>query len=146
MTFTIQELTQELLQAHNDGLFATLRNMTQAETLPLEQSQDILQKINAQWKYIYIAIHDDGNLVGHASVMIEQKFIRSWALAAHLEDVVTREWYEGQGIASALIQHIVQLSKEKKCYKIILDCEEHLISYYERFGFVDNGSFMKQYL
>lgn len=146
MTFVIQELTQELLQSHRDSFFATLRNLTQAEDIPLERSQEILQQINSQWKYLYVAVHEDGNIVGHASLMIEQKFIRSGALAAHVEDVVTREGYQWQGIASALMQHLVQIAKEKKCYKIILDCEEHLTWYYEKFGFVHKGSFMNQYL
>lgn len=146
MAFTIQELTHDILATHNDGFFATLRNLTQAEGVSLEQSQSILTKMNAQWTHIFVAIHEDGNIVGSTSIMIEQKFIRSWALAAHVEDVVTREWYQWQGIASALMQHVVQVAKDNKCYKIILDCDENLVGYYEKFWFTHKWAYMNQYL
>lgn len=146
MSFVIKELTQDILQSHSNGFFATLRNLTQAEDISLEKSQEILKQMNAQWTHIFVAIHEDGNIVGSTSIMIEQKFIRSWALAAHVEDVVTREWYQWQGIASALMNHVVQIAKEKKCYKIILDCDENLIWYYEKFWFTHKGAYMNQYL
>ncbi len=146
MSFVINELTQDILKSHGYGFFATLRNLTQAEDISLERSQEILKQMNAQWTHIFVAMHEDGNIVGSTSIMIEQKFIRSGALAAHVEDVVTREWYQWQGIASALMNHVVQVAKDKKCYKIILDCDENLVGYYEKFWFEKKGTFMNQYL
>lgn len=146
MTFKIEELTSDILTSHLDDFIETLNNLVPTESISLEKAQEVLQKINAQDTHIYVALHDDGHLVGSISLMIEQKFIRGAKIAGHLEDVVTKKWYEGQGIASALINHAIQAGKESGCYKIILDCDAELAPYYEKFGFSNKGVFMGQYI
>ncbi len=146
MTFKIEELTSDILTSHLDDFIETLNNLVPTEVISLEKAQEVLQKINAQDTHIYVALHDDGHLVGSISLMIEQKFIRGAKIAGHLEDVVTKKWYEGQGIASALINHSIQAAKDAHCYKIILDCDAEMIPYYEKFGFTNKGIFMGQYI
>jgi L-amino acid N-acyltransferase YncA len=76
MTFKIEELTSDILDAHLDDFIETLNNLVPTEALTLQKAQEVLQKVNAQDTHIYVAMHDDGHLVGSISLMIEQKFIR----------------------------------------------------------------------
>lgn len=146
MTFTVHELTSDILATHLDDFIETLNHLVPTDTITLDQAQHTLQKINAQDTHIYVVIHDDGHLVWSISLMLEQKFIRWAKIAGHLEDVVTRKWYEGQGIASALIKHALAQAQQAGCYKVILDCDQELSTYYAKFGFVVDSICMKQYL
>ena len=47
--------------------------------------------------------------------------------------------FQKQGVASQLMVHFVQTAKSLGKRKVILTCKERLISYYERFGYVNNG-------
>lgn len=47
--------------------------------------------------------------------------------------------YRNNGHAAQLINHLIEKSKEQKRVGITLTCKEYLISYYNKFGFVDLG-------
>lgn len=47
--------------------------------------------------------------------------------------------YRKQGIAAKLVGAYTELAKERKKKGIILTCKDHLIHYYEKFGFVHYG-------
>ncbi len=44
-----------------------------------------------------------------------------------------------KGIAAALMRNFMDVAKQAGRDAVILTCKEHLISYYEDFGFVNNG-------
>jgi glucosamine-phosphate N-acetyltransferase len=90
----------------------------------------------------FVAEKDD-KIVGTVSVLIEPKFSNGFKSVAHLEDVAVRREYQGQGIAKALIEEAIKYAKKKDCYKVILDCDDSLINFYEGFDFVVNGVAMR---
>ena len=47
--------------------------------------------------------------------------------------------YQERGIATRLMNHLMKEAKSAGRKKMILTCKEHLIHYYERFGFVNQG-------
>lgn len=47
--------------------------------------------------------------------------------------------YQNSGYARQLLNHLIQDCKDKKLNRLILTCKEHLISYYESFGFINEG-------
>lgn len=47
--------------------------------------------------------------------------------------------YQHQGIAAKLMNHLINISRERGKKGIILTCKEHLISFYEEFGYVHKG-------
>ena len=47
--------------------------------------------------------------------------------------------YQRHGIAAKLVQGYIDLAKEHHRKGIILTCKDHMIHYYERFGFVNHG-------
>jgi glucosamine-phosphate N-acetyltransferase len=85
-------------------------------------------------------------IVGSITVLIEQKLIHSMGKVAHIEDLITHNSYRGQHIASQLIEHAKEYSKQNACYKIILNCDTSLELFYERNGFTKKGTQMALYL
>lgn len=47
--------------------------------------------------------------------------------------------YRNQGVAGKLLNKMIELSKERGKKGIVLTCKDHLIHYYEKFGFVHQG-------
>lgn len=47
--------------------------------------------------------------------------------------------YRRQGCAGRLLQHVIRVSEEQGRSGVVLTCKEKLISYYEKFGFENEG-------
>lgn len=66
---------------------------------------------------------------------MKKKFTHSGGKVGHIEDVAVRKEYEGNGIATKIIKEIISCAKKEGCYKIILDCKNNLLPFYQKFGF-----------
>lgn len=47
--------------------------------------------------------------------------------------------YRGKGYAAMLIRHAIEESKRQGRKGLVLTCKDHLVHYYAKFGFVDEG-------
>lgn len=74
-------------------------------------------------------------VIGTSSILVEEKFIHSLSSVSHIEDVVVDREYRGLGLGRLLINHCIEESKKRGCYKIILDCEEKNAPFYTKVGF-----------
>ena len=139
-----QLIIKELEKDHLiDSFFDTLSNLTEIgeDVYNKEFSQKILEKIkNAGNIRIFVAMKDS-DIVGSITAIIEQKFIHNGGKICHIEDVVTRKGFEKLGIGSQLVEKVLELAKNEKCYKVILNCSEYNLKFYENLGFYkhDNG-------
>ncbi len=68
-------------------------------------------------------------LTGHEP---EGKNIVIFSLAVHPD-------YQGKGISGKLLHHFISESERMGKEKILLLCKDHLLKYYEKYGFKDNG-------
>lgn len=129
-----------------ESFFETLQNLSDTLVLDQEKTQELLDKIQAQWSSIFLAISPQHGVIGTITLLLEQKMIKWWAIAGHIEDVATRAWFTGHGVAKQLIETAIQEAKQNWCYKIILDCDERLVPFYEKYWFKKEGNFMRHYL
>ena len=130
----IKELEKDYLI---DSFFDTLSNLTEIgkDVYNKEFSQKILEKIkNAGNIRIFVAMKDS-DIVGSITAIIEQKFIHNGGKICHIEDVVTRKGFEKLGIGSQLVEKVLELAKNEKCYKVILNCSDYNSKFYENLGF-----------
>ncbi|MBA3976774.1 MAG: GNAT family N-acetyltransferase [Nitrosopumilus sp.] len=143
MSFTIRELKEEDL---SNGFFETLSNLSEVGKLANDtiRKMEILREIRDK-NYRIVIAEDKQNhqIVGSATLLIEQKFIHNGGKAGHIEDVVTRKGYEGKGIGKEILKELIKIAKDNECYKIILDCDEKLIKFYEKIGFKKNSIMMR---
>lgn len=93
-----------------------------------------------QDKDILVA-EDDGKIVGTVSIFYEVKVNRGTTekrrlyQVAHIEEMVVDLEYRDKGIDKQLMDEAVKLAKTFDCYKIILDCSEDNVPFYEKCGF-----------
>jgi len=143
MSFIIRELKEEDL---SNGFIETLSNLSEVGELAKDttRKREILSEIKDKNYRIFIAEDNQNHqIIGSATLVIEQKFIHNGGKAGHIEDVVTRKGYEGKGIGREILKELIKIAKDNECYKIILDCDEKLVKFYEKLGFKKHSIMMR---
>ena len=126
-----------------NGFLESLDNLRQTSNLEQNSVKNILKKILENENHIIHVAELNGKIVGSTTLLIEQKFIHEGGLVGHIEDVVVNKEFEGQGIGMKLVLSLLDVAKEKKCYKTILNCEDKLIPFYEKIGFKQKSTEMR---
>ena len=97
-------------------------------------------------KHIHIWVIEVNNeLIASGTILYEIKLIHNISLYAHIEDIIVSSKYRKNGYGLILLNELVDVCKKNNSYKILLDCQEELIKFYESSGFKKNGSQMVIY-
>ena len=62
---------------------------------------------------------------------------------AHIEDLVVDKNCRNKNIGGILLNYAIEYAKQLNCYKIILDCKQELIPFYEKNKFYNSGICMR---
>jgi glucosamine-phosphate N-acetyltransferase len=128
------------------GFFDTLSNLAQIGDIANQndRAEKILSEIKLlRFCTIFVAVKQDGQLIGSITLLIEQKFIHNGGKVGHIEDVVTRREYQGSGIGKALVLKALDYAKQNKCYKVVLDCSNRNVEFYKKIGFKEHEVSMR---
>ena len=117
------------------GFLETVDFLRNTSSLDRNKAREILKKIKQNPNHIIHVATDDGKIVGSTTLLIELKLIHDGGVVGHIEDVVVRKDYEGQGIGMKLVISLLDVAKQRNCYKTILNCEDSLNLFYEKIGF-----------
>ena len=85
-------------------------------------------------------------VVGTTTLLVEPKFIFNGGRVGHIEDVSIRRGYQNMGLGRKLVAHAIQVAKEMDCIKIVLDCSDETMPFYEKLGFSYQDNCMKKLL
>ena len=129
---TIRELRKEDLE---NGFLTTLDSLRQASDIDKNKAEEIFEKINSNPDHIVAVAELDGKIVGATTLLIEQKFIHKGGSVGHIEDVVVDKNFQGQKIGEKIMKYLLEFSKNRGCYKTILDCTDDVKPFYEKMGF-----------
>ena len=88
---------------------------------------------------------DRRRLIASATLLVELKFIHGCAKCGHIEDVVVDASCRGMRLGARIVDALVAASREAGCYKVILDCSEDNVPFYEKCGLVRKGAQMAKY-
>ena len=138
--FIIRKIIESDLE---NGFLESLDNLREASNLEHNSAKSILEGILENENHIVHVAELDGKIVGSTTLLIEQKFIHEGGFVGHIEDVVVKKEFEGQGIGMKLVLSLLDVANEKKCYKTILNCEDTLIPFYEKIGFKQKSNEMR---
>lgn len=126
------------------GLWETLSNMTKAPKLSTFRQWIIWRRLKKEQSFIWVAVwKESGQIVGYIKLLSDQKPARGGALAGHTEDVVVREGFENNGVATVLINTLISFAKKMKMYRLTLFCDPKFQEFYARFGFNTTDSSMR---
>jgi glucosamine-phosphate N-acetyltransferase len=128
----IRELKREDLW---NGFLKSLDSLKQTSNIDKNKAELIFEKINANPDHIIAVAEIDGKIVGSTTLLIESKFIHDGGLVGHIEDVVVDKDFQGQKIGEKIMNYLIEIAKNRGCYKTILDCTDDIKPFYEKLGF-----------
>ena len=106
--------------------------------------EEFVNNLNDMKSDIYV-IESEGIIIASITLLFEKKFIHNLSKVCHIEDVIVDKNYHKKGIGSKLINFSILKAKEEECYKIILNCKDKLVNFYNRFGFNNKNQEMSLY-
>ena len=125
------------------GFLECLDNLKIASDLEKDSARNILNSILDDSNHIIHIAELDGKIVGSTTLLIEQKFIHKGGFVGHIEDVVVREGFERKQIGKRIIESLLEIAKNRGCYKTILDCKDDVKEFYEKIGFRHESNCMR---
>lgn len=141
MKYTIKPLKKKYVTTE---LLETLQHLSSSTVVDVPAARKQLKVINKNKRHrIFVAIDKQRDIVvGTATIFIEPKFIHNFGFEAHVEDVVVHVDYMGQGIGRALMERLLREAKKAQCYRMLLDCADKNVPFYEKLGFTKRGNEM----
>ena len=98
--------------------------------------------------YVILVVEDqEGKTVmATGSLIVEHKFIHECGMVGHVEDVVVLPDARGQGLGLRIVSALIEEATKRGCYKVLLDCDEKNVGFYEKAGMKRKEVQMVKYL
>ena len=128
----IRELKKEDLW---NGFLKSLDSLKLASDIDKTKAEEVFKKINSNPDYIIAVAEIEGKIVGSTTLLIESKFIHQGGLVGHIEDVSVDKDFQGKKIGEKIMKYLLEVSKNRGCYKTILNCTDDVKRFYEKLGF-----------
>jgi glucosamine-phosphate N-acetyltransferase len=142
-----EDLDRGFLEVYDSLVPARIDKYTASQILTSIKSNP-LHKV-----FVAVVVEDDvgkeekkekNKVLGTTTLIVEPKFIAGGARVGHIEDVAVRPGYQGMSIGSRLIKHVTEYAKNKMgCIKIVLDCAEQTMTFYQKLGYTYQDICMK---
>ena len=97
-----------------------------------DKAADVFRK-RLKYSRTFVAIIDN-KVAGAISILLEHKYGHDAKLVAHIEDVVVNDNCRSKGIGLALVRYAIETARMCNCYKVVLNCKESLVPFYEKAG------------
>ena len=130
----------------NKGFLELLGQLTTVGDVTKEQFlyrfKDLLKNKNHR---IYV-LENANKIVSCATLFVEPKFIHECGFVGHIEDVVVDKACRGQNLGKKIIDFLTSEAERLGCYKILLDCSDNNVGFYEKCNYMKKGAYMAKYL
>ncbi|KAJ3049260.1 N-acetyltransferase [Rhizophlyctis rosea] len=133
---------------HEKGFLPLLGQLSSVGNVTKEMFRERfhwLQQRNDTHYTLVIEDVDKGKVVGAGSLLLDHKFLHENGIAAHIEDIVVDEETRGKSLGKWIIKALVHIADERKAYKVILNCAQDKIGFYEKCGFKPKSTMMASY-
>lgn len=130
----------------NKGFLELLSQLTTIGDISKDMFLNKLKNISKNSLHKIFVLEKDNKIISCATLLIEDKFIHSCGRVAHIEDVVVHSGYRGMQLGKKIINFLSEEAEKMGCYKILLDCSEKNIKFYEKCLYEHKGAYMAKYL
>ena len=130
-----------------EGYLECLAELTTVGTITFEQFTARLVFIQAhpQTYQVTVILNGEGRVIASGTLLIEHKFIHECGLVGHIEDIVVAGSQRGRNLGKLMIEYLRGKALGLGCYKVILDCNEANVKFYEKCEFTRKGAQMAFY-
>jgi GNAT superfamily N-acetyltransferase len=132
-----------------DGIVPLLRQLWPDKPLDLSSLRRVFDRSLASDQQIYFCAVCDRQTIGFGSLTINSKLLWSETLVGYVSDMVVDEAYQGRGIGTQILDHLVSWAREQGCRRIELNSSFHrkdAHTFYEHRGFKSGAFFYSKSL
>ena len=138
----VRDLALEDIYTEGSGFYESLSALKPTASIGIDKAKVLF------WERQYLGIRTivvtmDDYIIGTGSVFIEPKFLNGGSKVAHIEDIAVQKAYQKTGTGKMIMEELIAIAREANCYKIILNCRESVVSFYEKLGFHKNEKEMR---
>lgn len=80
-------------------------------------------------------IEHQNKIIAAASIWYMPKFMHNCGIVGQIEDVVVHPNHRHKGLGLSLIEHLINCAVSRLCYKVVLNCADYNVPFYEKLGF-----------
>ncbi|GAA5802636.1 acyl-CoA N-acyltransferase [Helicostylum pulchrum] len=111
-----------------------------------DEQFNYLKKHNHQYHTITITEDAKNQVVAVGTILVERKFVHKNGLVGHIEDIAVNGNQQGKKLGLRIIQALKYIGAKRGCYKVILDCSEKNVPFYQKCGFTQKEVEMAWYV
>jgi glucosamine-phosphate N-acetyltransferase len=105
--------------------------------------EDFKNYVNQKTKLRIIILKNNENKIIGAGTIFNIEKLHNNSIG-QIEDVIITEKYRNMGLGKTIINKLIEIGKTKfKCYKIVLNCLDKNIKFYEKCDFTISGVQMR---
>ncbi|XP_061167906.1 glucosamine 6-phosphate N-acetyltransferase-like isoform X3 [Saccostrea echinata] len=104
-----------------------------------DYDKERFQLMKSQPNLYYTVVIEDTvmhRVVGTTTLVKEMHFIRQCGFRGRIEDVIVHSSYQGKQLGKLLVDALTLLSKRLGCYMVSLECDDRVVPFYSKFGYV----------
>eukprot|EP00420_Gonyaulax_spinifera_P016766 CAMPEP_0197911752 /NCGR_PEP_ID=MMETSP1439-20131203/73432_1 /TAXON_ID=66791 /ORGANISM="Gonyaulax spinifera, Strain CCMP409" /LENGTH=182 /DNA_ID=CAMNT_0043533501 /DNA_START=62 /DNA_END=610 /DNA_ORIENTATION=+ len=123
---------------YDKGFIPLMSQLTAVGELPKARFAEVFDRRRKQadvYRTFVIEHTATEQLAATATLMIEAKFVHGGAQVGHVEDVVVDSGHRKKGLARELLLALAREAQRAGCYKVILDCNEDNVAFYQKCGY-----------
>lgn len=123
---------------YRTGFLQLLGQLTKVGEISEEQWEERFMGMKRKEGTYYVTVLEDvqtSQVVGAATLVVEQKFIHGCSQVGRVEDVVVSDKYRGKQLGKLLVSLGIVLARKLDCYKVTLNCTDNMTKFYNGLGF-----------
>ncbi|KAI5964787.1 GNA1 [Candida pseudojiufengensis] len=129
------------LTDYSNNYIETLKVLTTVGNISEENFNKLFQEWS-QNSHIYqphVILNKEGVVVSTGMLLLESKLIHECGKIGHIEDISVAKEEQGKKLGNYMVKSLASLAEQAGCYKVILDCSDHNVGFYEKCGFEVGG-------
>ncbi|KAJ1954756.1 Glucosamine-phosphate N-acetyltransferase-like protein [Dispira parvispora] len=118
------------------GVFECLSQLSVVGEVSAARFAETFRTLLAQGASYMNVIEDTerSRIVACGTLVLEQKLLRNCGKIGHIEDIVVSSTERGKRLGLHLIHQLKHLGHALGCYKVILNCKQSNVAFYEKCG------------
>ena len=130
---------------YEKGFFNVLSQLTSVAGTTKEKFIQRFNKVKSNENVKILVGEKDGKIICTGTLLIEEKFIHGCSNYGHIEDIAVDKSMRRTGIGKQVIHTLLDEAKKAGCFRVVLDCRDHNVPFYESCGLERVGNEMSIY-
>jgi glucosamine-phosphate N-acetyltransferase len=95
--------------------------------------------------HLIILLKYDNNIIVTGTLLIEEKLTYGGCKMGHIENILVDPDHKNKGFGEQIVNKLLNIAKNKKCYRVDLNCNNELEKFYKKKGFKQKHICMNLY-